>query len=113
MATHAVLQPIKLTDNSFVDATEHRKALPPAYNFYVRTTGDAAFLPDREGLQALLRPLYITAFLLDDFLADEDFFGSGQVLLSSASSTTAFWLAWLPRRRGQTTGTGQIGRAAG
>ncbi|MFC3676413.1 DUF2855 family protein [Ferrovibrio xuzhouensis] len=102
MATHAVLQPVKLTDNSFVDATEHRKALPPAYNFYVRTTGDAAFLPDREGLQALLRPLFITAFLIDDFLADEDFFGAGQVILSSASSKTAFGLAWLLRRRGKT-----------
>src|SRR3546814_168499 len=58
--------------------------------------------PDREGLQALLRPLFITAFLIDDFLADEDFFGAGQVILSSASSKTAFGLAWLLRRRGKT-----------
>ena len=100
MATHAVLQPTKLTDSSFVDASEHRRPLPPAYNFYVRTTGDAAFQPDLEGLQALLRPLFITAFLIDDFLADEDFFGAKQIILSSASSKTAFGLAWLLRRRG-------------
>lgn len=101
MATHAVLQPTRLTDNSFVDASAHRQALPPAYNYYVRTTGDAAFPPDHEGLQALFRPLFITAFLIDDFLADENFFGAKQIILSSASSKTAFGLGWLLRRRGK------------
>jgi hypothetical protein len=53
------------------------------------------------GLQAVLRPLFLTAFLLDDFLADNDFFGASQVLLSSASSKTAQGTAYcLARRRG-------------
>jgi len=103
MATHAVLRPEKVTDTGFVDATAHRKALPPAYNFYIRTTGDTAFLPDHQPLQALLRPLYITSFLIDDFLADEQFFGARSVILSSASSKTAFGLGHLLRRRGAVT----------
>jgi len=48
--------------------------------------------PELEGLQAVLRPLFMTAFLLDDFLADSDFFGASQVLLSSASSKTRWAL---------------------
>jgi hypothetical protein len=52
-------------------------------------------------MQAVLRPLFLTAFLLDDFLADNEFFGAGQVLLSSASSKTAQGTAYcLAKRRG-------------
>ncbi len=35
------------------------------------------------------------SFLVDDFLADNDFFGAQNVILSSASSKTALGLAWL------------------
>jgi hypothetical protein len=46
-----------------------------------------------EARQALLRPLFTTSFLIDDFLAEHDFFGARQVLLSSASSKTAYGTA--------------------
>jgi len=42
----------------------------------------------------LLRPLFITSFVLDDFLADHAFFGARAVLVSSASGKTAYGLAW-------------------
>lgn len=100
MASHAVLQPAKVADSSFVDAAAHRRELPPAYNFYIRTTGDTAFLPELQPFQALFRPLFITSFLIDDFLADEHFFGAQRVVLSSASAKTAFGLAHLLHRRG-------------
>ncbi len=49
----------------------------------------------------MLRPLFMTAFLIDDFLADNGFFGARQVLLSSASSKTAQGTAYcLAKRRG-------------
>lgn len=47
-------------------------------------------------MKALLRPLFLTAWLIDDFLADNAFFGTtaagqrGVMLLSSASSKTAY-----------------------
>ena len=43
----------------------------------------------------LLRPLFMTAFLLDDLIADNDCFGARTVVLSSASSKTALSLAFL------------------
>ena len=50
--------------------------------------------PDSEDVQAILRPLFITSWLIDDFLADNDFFGARTVLLSSASSKTAYGTAF-------------------
>ncbi|MGE5331634.1 MAG: DUF2855 family protein, partial [Nitrospirota bacterium] len=50
---------------------------------------------------ALLRPLFITSWLIDDFLADQDFYGAGTLLLSSASSKTAYGTAFqLAQRAG-------------
>ena len=40
-----------------------------------------------------MRPLFTTSFLIDDFLADNDFFGAETVLITSASSETAIRLA--------------------
>jgi hypothetical protein len=41
----------------------------------------------------ILRPLFTTSFLIDDFLAEEDFFGARRVLVTSASSKTSLGLA--------------------
>ena len=45
--------------------------------------------------QALLRPLFMLSFLVDDFLTENDFFGAQCVMLSSASSKTAIGLVHL------------------
>src|SRR5262249_32016787 len=45
------------------------------------------------------RPLFMTAFLLDDLIADSGAFGARAVVLSSASSKTAFGLAFLLRQK--------------
>jgi NADPH:quinone reductase-like Zn-dependent oxidoreductase len=100
MATHAVLRPQRVDDAGFVDGTPHRQDLPAAYNLYLRTAADALYKPEHEALQALLRPVFITSFLIDDFLAEQAFFGAQRVLLSSASSKTAFGLAHLLHHRG-------------
>ena len=105
MATHAVLQPVRLSAGSFSDGAAHRAALHAVYNSYQRCSSDAFYSADTEPLQALLRPLFLTAWLIDDFLADNQFFGStagGQravMLLSSASSKTAFATAAQLARR--------------
>ena len=48
----------------------------------------------------LLRPLFFTSYLIDDFLHDAAMFGAGTAILSSASSKTASALAYLLSRRG-------------
>ena len=99
MASHAVLQPGRLNPQGFADTAPHRSALHAVYNQYLRCNTDPFYSPDTESHQALLRPLVLTAWLIDDFLADNAFFGStagavsgqpGVLLLSSASSKTAY-----------------------
>jgi hypothetical protein len=49
----------------------------------------------------LFFPLFFTSFLIDDFLADEDFFGADTIVISSASSKTAIIAAYrLAKREG-------------
>lgn len=94
MANQAVLQPDRLTAAGFSDAAPHRAALHPLYNQYLRCSVDPFHAPGSEDAQSLLRPLFITSWLIDDFLADNDFFGARTVLLSSASSKTAYGTAF-------------------
>lgn len=75
--------------------------MSPVYNLYSRVTGDPAFAGHQGDLQALLQPLFMLSFLVDDFLAENDDFGARSVLLSSASSKTAFGLAHLLHSRGR------------
>jgi hypothetical protein len=79
----------------FVDAAEHRQSLPSAYNQYARTTSDPAYDAEHENEQMIMRPLFFTSFLLADFLADNELFGAETAVLSSASSKTAYGLAFL------------------
>ena len=69
--------------------------MAPVYNAYARVSGDPAFAGRQGDYQALLRPLFMLSFLVDDYLAENEFFGARSVLLSSASSKTAFGLAHL------------------
>ncbi len=85
MASHVVLT----LDDKLVETSERRAGLPKAYNVYARDSdgGDA---------ELLLRPLYITAFLLDEALGEQ----KRPVIVSSASSRTALGLARLRAERG-------------
>jgi hypothetical protein len=100
MATHLVVTPAKVTPRGFIDGAAHRAGLPPVYNQYERTAADPAYRADQEGQIALFRPLFVTGFLIDDFLAENAFFGAKRVALSSASSKTALGLAKLLHDRG-------------
>lgn len=99
MASHLVVRPERLTGGSFVDAAPHRSRLPAAYNLYMRCEGDPMYQAGYEDLQALLRPLFVTSFLLDDWLDEENVFGAQAIVVSSASSKTALGMAYLLRRR--------------
>ncbi len=102
LGTHLVVQPGRVKPHSFVDAAPHRAELAAAYQQYAFTDTEPGWKPELEGLTAVLRPLFFTGFLIDDFLADAGFFGAQQVLLSSASSKTAYGTAFcLSQRRGQ------------
>ena len=95
MATHLVIDAADVTKRSLRDAAAHRQGVAPVYNAYARVGGDPAFAGRQGDYQALLRPLFMLSFLVDDFLAENEFHGARSVLLSSASSKTAFGLAHL------------------
>ena len=101
MSTHLVAAPERASAAGFFDGAAHRRELHAVYNGYLRTTTDPAYEAAAEDAQMLLRPLFITSFLIDDFLADNAFFGARSVVLSSASSKTAYGLAFLLARRGR------------
>jgi len=88
-------EPAKVTETTFVDGAAHRAALPGVYNQYARVAGEKAYYEGRENEVALFRPLFSTSFVIDDFMAQNDFFGARQVVLTSASSKTALGLAQL------------------
>jgi hypothetical protein len=99
MSSHLVVQPDRATEGGFVDGAPHRQALPAVYNHYARTTTDPGYDARHEDAQMLLRPLFMTSFLIDDFLAEQDFHGARAIALTSASSKTAIGLAFLLAER--------------
>ena len=98
-SSHLIARP-EVSRGGFRDASEHRAQLPGVYNVYADTSADPSYQAEHEDLQILYRPLFMTSFFLDDFLADNDFFGAETVLVSSASSKTAYGTAFCTRSRG-------------
>ncbi|GLR46613.1 hypothetical protein GCM10007925_03240 [Sphingomonas astaxanthinifaciens DSM 22298] len=92
MASHHVgrLEP---RGRGAVDGSPHRADLAAAYNRYEPAEPRAD-----DDLAALLRPLFLTSFLIDDLLADAH--PEATIIVSSASSRTALGLGWLVSRRG-------------
>jgi len=99
-AGHLLVTPDRAGSRGFRDASPHRIQLPSPYNAYALTAGDSAYEPEREDLQILYRPLFFTSFMLADRLADSEGFGAEVLVLSSASSKTAYGTAFLLRGNG-------------
>ncbi|ODT88781.1 DUF2855 family protein [Phenylobacterium sp. SCN 70-31] len=91
MSSHTIAR-LERRGDGYVEISAHRAELPPTYNAYQAAPG----APD-DDWRSLLRPLFMTSFLLDDQLSDAPL---KTLVLSSASSKTALGLAWLARRRG-------------
>jgi hypothetical protein len=101
-STELLVRPDHVDGRGFVDASPHRAALPSAYNGYVSSDADAFYDAASEDVQMLLRPLFFTSFLIDDFLADNGSFGAATAVLSSGSSKTALSAAFQIAKRGGT-----------
>jgi len=95
MSSHLLVSPIKVSTNGFVDGMPHRKELPSVYNYYSNIEADSTITPRTERLISIFRPLFVTSFLIDDFLAEQNFFQASKIILTSASSKTAQALACL------------------
>lgn len=94
-SSHLVVQPTAVGPKGFRDGSAHRQHLPAPYNGLTTTTGDIAYDADLEDLQILYRPLFMTSFVLADFIQDNGAFGAESVVISSASSKTSYGTAFL------------------
>ncbi|MFL6238373.1 MAG: DUF2855 family protein [Actinomycetes bacterium] len=99
-ANHLIIRPGRADERGFRDASPHRTGLPLPYNVYYLTTTDPAYEQEREDLLILYRPLFVTSFMLADQLEDNGFFGAKVLVLSSASSKTAYGAAFLLHGQG-------------
>ncbi|CAN5284843.1 DUF2855 family protein [soil metagenome] len=94
MADTLTVQAEKISKGGFADAAPWRKAVPDIYNRYVLCAADPNYAVELENAEVLFRPLFITSYTAVDFLRDHDFFGAKQIVVSSASSKTAYGSAW-------------------
>jgi len=94
MSTDFVASPVAVSEKGFIDGVEHRRELHQIYNQYVQVNADPSYVAALEAQQMLLRPLFMTSFLIEDFLRENVFFGADQIVLSSASSKTAIGTAY-------------------
>ncbi|MEQ6887018.1 DUF2855 family protein [Salicola sp. Rm-C-2C1-2] len=108
MARQLRVQPGRLSKSGFTDVAPHRENLAAIYNQYVFTANDPAYRPEHEAFQMLLRPLLVTSFLLDDFIAQQDCFGADQIILTSASSKTALGLAFMLNHQRESRGQPKV-----
>lgn len=78
------------SSSGFIDVAAHREKHAMAYRTFDK-------VPDNEGsndnAMLIFRGLFLTSFLAEDFLHEQDFLGATQVLVTSASSKTSIALA--------------------
>ncbi|WP_026375225.1 DUF2855 family protein [Aestuariibacter salexigens] len=94
LATHLVVKADHISRSGFVDVAEQRKSIAPAYDFYQFCDTDPGYDPSQEAWQANFRPLFITSFLLDDYVAEHIGNMAADIYLTSASSKTAYGTAF-------------------
>ncbi len=111
MAEELVVRPGRVDESGFTDVVPHRADLPSVYNRYSFTGSDPIYHPDREPQQMLLWPLFVTSFVVDDFLGDHGMFDSTDVVISSASAKTSIATAFLLSRRHDTEAVGLTSEA--
>jgi len=93
MSSHLVMTPGRVKDEHFMDVAPHRRDLPALYNQYSRTRAEPAELQAIEDERCVFFPLFMTGFVIADFLLDNDWFGAQQIVIGSVSSKTGFGLA--------------------
>ncbi len=93
MGSELDVKPGNVSASSFVDTTDYRQPMSPIYNQYSRLAADPEHDPAREAERMIFGPLFKTGFLIEYFMRNNDWFGAGTVIMTSASSKTAMGLA--------------------
>ncbi len=106
MSTHLKVKAGQVRAEQFVDVSEHRAEYAPVYAQYQRAAANPIYDLEREDQDSLLRGLFMTSWLAEDFMHDNALFGANAFLISSASSKTSIALAFAVRERGEAQSIG-------
>ncbi|MEH6585921.1 MAG: DUF2855 family protein [Halioglobus sp.] len=100
MGTYLKILAGKASPQSFMDVSSHREGLAPVYAQFDRATAYPIYEEAREDQDSLLRGLFMTSWLVEDFLEVNQLFGASSCLITSASSKTSIALAHCVKQRG-------------
>ena len=100
MSTHLIAEAGKITKSGFSDVSPHREKLAPIYSRFDDVGFNPLYEEERENQDLLLRGLFLTSWLVDDFMFDNDHFGADAYVITCASSKTSIALAFVAKQRG-------------
>ena len=100
MSTHLIAEAGNITKAGFSDVSLHREKLAPIYSRFDDVRFNPLYKEEREDHDLLLRGLFLTSWLVDDFMFDNDHFGADSYVITCASSKTSIALAFVAKQRG-------------
>jgi NADPH:quinone reductase-like Zn-dependent oxidoreductase len=106
MSRSLVIEPSNVSAANIFDGAAHRDGLAPAYAQYAPVTADAIYTKESEDAIILMRGLFLTSFLAEDYLMDAELHGAKAVLITSASSKTSIALGFQVKQRGNARSVG-------
>lgn len=106
MASHFKIIAGKISANGFSDISDHRAGLSPLYATFDRISTNPFYLQKNEDFEILVRGLFTTSWLIDDFMFDNQYFDAQQYLITSASSKTSIALAFAIKERRERSAIG-------
>ena len=98
-STHLKIVAGDVSATTIRDVSPHREPYAPVYAQFDRAIANPIYEDAREDQDSLLRGLFMTSWLVEDFLSVSDFFGASACLITSASSKTSIALAFCVRAR--------------
>jgi len=101
ISTHLKIIAGNVSAQSFSDLSPHREGLSPFYAQFDRAAASPLYDAAREDQDSLLRGLFMTSWLVEDFLQVNESFTATSCLITSASSKTSIALGHCVKQRGQ------------
>lgn len=111
MASHVKILAGRLSKTGFSDVSLYREGLAPLYSAFERVNTNPFYQTKNEDYDILLRGLFTTSWLVDDFMFDNNYFNAKQYLITSASSKTSIALAFAIQQRGERPAIGVTSKA--
>lgn len=105
-STHLTIVAGRAGADHFQDVSPHRAQYAPVYARFDRAAANPIYDIAREDEDCLLRGLFMTSWLVEDFMHVNASFGAAACLITSASSKTSIALAHCVKKRGDMVGIG-------